>query len=460
MLAFAMEICGMNNEADRALKASVAKPGCQGRGVVAAALAALTLWTGVAIAAPPSQGGTLLRAVVLNMGSDAPRITDPRYDRYFKQGTAVAGVAAVIAAGQFRINGLPLPANEAEFRRLTSAAYQINQVDWLTYDGATQTWKGGYHAQQTADSYAAAALAVATGIVPGLEVRLYDRDGDQWVDAIDVDYLEGVQVQSILRDPDGSVRILRGDIDTAQRTADEGRAFDGTHFTATSGERIAAAQFDPTIQAGDVALFWWGPQGWSLRRAREVKGLFIDGRDHESYTIDDSTFADAMRFSRDNLVIANRPGEFVNAQKFFGLNGRAQGRAVHLWLAPTTDPTAQGAPVGLTSGANARAFLAQALARARQELASAVPSRDGSEVPAHAQWVPPAMHDQLRQAIARAQLALEAPDATASLLDYQVYLLYLTLHGSADDVGARFGGFRYTGFLRAKQGGRTGGGRS
>ncbi len=56
------------------------------------------------------------------MGQDGPSITDARYDRYFKQGTALAGVAsviAVIAAGQFNVYGWPLPAAEADFRRLT-----------------------------------------------------------------------------------------------------------------------------------------------------------------------------------------------------------------------------------------------------------------------------------------------------------------------------------------------------
>lgn len=292
-------------------------------------------------------------------------------------------------------------------------------------------------------------MEVATGIVAGLELRLYDTDGDQYVDAIDADYKEGVQVQNITHNADGTVSVQRGDIDTEHKATEEGRYFDGSHFTATSGEKIKAAYFDPQIAPGDIALFWWGPDGWVMERAREAHGLFVDGSDHASYTIDSTAYADAMRFSRDNLFISNRPGEFVNAQKFFGFNNNAEGLKVSLWLVPTTDPAAQGAPVGMTSGASARAFLTQAIACAQQWLASAVPSADGSDVPASGQWAPPALHEQLRQAIARAQTVLASSSAANALLDYQVYLLYLTLNGSADDIGAKFGNYRYSGFVHA-----------
>ena len=56
--------------------------------------------------------------------------------------------------------------------------YLVNQVPWLYYDRAKATWKGGYKGQQAPANYDAAALAVANGIVAGLEVRLYDTDKD------------------------------------------------------------------------------------------------------------------------------------------------------------------------------------------------------------------------------------------------------------------------------------------
>gem|GEM_PF-6081859 len=395
--------------------------------------------------------GTLLRAVVLNMGRDAAHITDGIYDRYFKQGTATNGVAAVIASGKFSINGLPIPASSTEFQQRTPDGYKVNQVNWLSYNPVTHSWMGGYHAQRVFANYDAAALAVATDIVPGLEMRLYDTDGDGFADTIDADYKEGVQVQDIIRHQDGSVSVRRGDI--SQRSTEDGKVFDGSHFSAASDERILVNNFDSQITPGDVALFWWGPTGWVMQRAREIRGMFTDGHDHESYIINNIAYQDAMHFSRDNLFISNRPGEFANAQKFFALNGNSEDLQVSLWLVPTTDPMAFGAPIGMTSGNNARRFLSKAIAQAQHWLSDISSSVNGRDIPATRRWVVPSLHAQLAKAIIRAQSVLDSKTSTNSQLDYQVYMLYLTLNGSEDDIGARFGGYHQQGFVRTAQNG-------
>ncbi|BEV14355.1 hypothetical protein HBDW_11430 [Herbaspirillum sp. DW155] len=392
---------------------------------------------------------TLLKAIVLGMGSEGASVTDARYDRYFGQGSAAAGVAAVIAAGRFLVNGLAIPATETDCARRFPDGYPVNQTPWLRYDDKVSAWRGGYQGEKVAGSYAAAALAVATGIVPGLEVRLYDTDRDGHADLIEADFKEGVQVGRIIRNDDGTYSVTRGDIDTANTTAVEGRTFDGTRFTATSGERIAARDFDTTLAPGDIALFWHGPDGWILQRAREVHGVFVDGMDHRRYDIDGTAYADAMRFSRNNLLISNRPGEYANAQKYFGLNDNHEGLKVSLWLVPTRDLEAHGAPVGITSGASARRLLARAVAIARQKLGDVVVSVDGKDVPSTAKWVHQDAYRQLSDAIARAEGALASAASSPALLDYQIYLLYLTLNGSDGDIGARFGGYRYAGFDHA-----------
>lgn len=389
---------------------------------------------------------TLLKAIVLDMGTEGPTVVDARYDRYFRQGTAKDGVPAVIAAGRFLINGYAIPATETEFARQYPHGYSVNQVRWLYYDSDKAAWAGGYKGGKSAASYEAAALAVATGIFAGLEVRLYDTDHDSYADLIEADYKEGVAVDRITRDDDGTYSVHRGEIGTGNRTASEGRVFDGARFTATSREQIKARNFDTAIAAGDVALFWYGPDGWAMQRAKEVRGIFVDGLDHRSYTIDGTTYADAMRFSRDNLPISNRPGEYANAQKYFGFNDNHEGLKASLWLVPTSDPQAQGAPIGITSNASARDFLDKALVIARQRLAGVAVSSDGKDVPAGRKWVTQATYAQLHDAIARGHAALADAASSPALLDYQVYLLFLTLHGSQDDIGARFGGFNYTGF--------------
>ena len=390
--------------------------------------------------------GTLMKAIVLSMGTDSATVANAQYDKYFKQGTAASGVPAIIAAGKFFINGYAIPASAAELAARYPKGYKVNEVPWLYYDQTTATWKGGYKGQRAAATYDAAALAVATGIVAGLEARLYDTDKDGYADLIAADFREGVIVSHVTRHADKTYRVDRGEIDFPNKTPNEGKLFDGPHFTATSGEVIKEANFDPAIAAGDIALFWYGTDGWVMQRAKEVNGVFVNGADHESYNIGGVAYSDAMRFSRDNLFISNRPGEFANAQKYFGLNNNAANLKVSLWLAPTTDAHAQGAPVGMTSNASARALLTKAIAIASARLASVAVSADGKDVPASRKWVRQASHSQLDQAIKRAAAAVASDTSYPAQLDYQIYLLYLTLNGSANDIGAKFGGYAYTGF--------------
>lgn len=389
---------------------------------------------------------TLLKAIVISMGSDGSMVTDAQYDAYFKQGSAKEGVNAVIATGKFSINGYPIPATEEEATKTYPNGFLVNQVPWLYYDTSKGGWVGGYKGQKSAMSYQAAALAVATGIVAGLEVRLYDTNNDGFTDLIEADYKEGVAVEKVTHNSDGSYSVFRGDIKTINKTSSEGRIFDGDNFTATSGERIKPENFDTALAEGDVALFWYGIDGWNVQRAREVNGIFTDGSDHHSYTIDEKAYGDAMRFSRDNLPISNRPGEYANTQKYFGLNDNREEFKVSLWLVPTTDSTAQGAPIAITSNRNARAFLDKAITIASTSLAAVTVSTDGKNVTTGNKWVTPNAYAKLHDAISRGKAILSDATSSSALVDYQVYLLYLTLNGSQDDIGARFGGFDYSGF--------------
>ncbi|KAH8657773.1 hypothetical protein BX600DRAFT_59002 [Xylariales sp. PMI_506] len=398
--------------------------------------------------------GTLLRAIVLDMGTDAANVTAAEYDQYFEQGSALEGVEAIIAASQFYINLWSIPGTEAAFQNVSqcsSNGYLVNQVPWLYYNSTTGSWWGGYEAETEADSYDAAALSVVTSIVAGLEVRFWDTNGDGYTDLIDADYLEGVTVDTVTRNANGTYSVYRGNIDIANKTPNEGTIFDGDLFD-TAGPLIPADNFDTTIASGDIALFWYGPNGWALKRAQEVVGLFIDGADHTNYDVGGVLYDDALRFSRDNLPISNRPGEFTDAQKFFKLtNDSAAGLNVSLWLVPVTNTTESGAPIGITSDSNSRAFLSRSVAQAQAQLDNVTISTDGSDVPSTQEWVTQAVYTQLDDAIARANESLALANSSSFLLDYQTYVLYLTLSGGSDDIGAEFAGFNYTGFENEEQ---------
>lgn len=394
----------------------------------------------LAITTDTAAGSTLLKALVINMGADKT-VTDAMYDAYFQEGSALDGVKAILAAGRFYINDFAIPATAEDLDILyPSGSYLLNQSAWLT-----RTDEGYQVGKDTYESYADAALAAATDFDAGLEVRLYDSDGDGFADWIAMDYVEAVIVNKIVDLGDGTYSIQRSQVDASYVWDSDGRYYDGDHFTADSGEVIAARNLDSALQEGDMGLFWYGPDGWAIERALEVTGILVDGEDHAFYQIGDVQYEDAMRFSRDNIIVSNRCGEFVNAQKYFGLNNSGDGLTVSLWFVPTTDPGVMAAPAGFTTNGNAAAFLAQAIDAAREKLSGVVVSADGTDVPAGQDWVKQEVYDALEATIQRAETAL-ADDLSEDVLTYHVYLLYLSLKGTGSDIGAMYAGFDYPGF--------------
>ena len=84
-----------------------------------------------------------------------------------------------------------------------------------------------------------------------------------------------------------------------------------------------------------MCLFMYTPDGWIINRAKEIKGNLVDGEDHKYYKIGENKFQDAMRFSRDNIIISNRCGEYLNAHKYFGFLNKNNGEDncdVSLWF--------------------------------------------------------------------------------------------------------------------------------
>ena len=392
---------------------------------------------------------TLLRAIVVNMGSEkGASMRDPvtlgteaYYAKYYKQGSAAEGLKAIIAAGEFYINGTAVPANETEFDSFYADGYRLNGTAILTR-GEEGKWKATSKLKDY-DTYAEAALAVVTegNQFNGQEVDLFDKDGDGYADRIEMRYVSAVIVNAVTDHGDGTVSLDRGAAAANDKPVGTEKVFDGALF-ADDTYRIPKEYFDETIAEGDMALIWYEQdnQSWHAERAVEVRDTLTEAVDHDHYTMGATVYGDAMKFSRDNLPISNRNGEFANASMYFGFTGTAS-----LWLVPTPHSAVNGAPIGFTSGDNAKANLTAALAAAQQKLDSAAVSADGSGLAAGDKWVTQETHDQLAAAIARAQTALDT-ETRGCMLDYQVYLLYLTLHGSANDIGAKFAGYDYIGF--------------
>lgn len=396
-----------------------------------------------------SSDPTLLRAIVVNMGSEKGASmresvtlgTEEYYAKYYKQGSAAEGLKAILAAGEFYINGSAVPANETEFDSFCAEGYALNGTTVLAR-GEGGKWKATSKLKDY-DTYAEATLALVTegNQFNGQEVDLYDTDGDGFADRIRMMFVSAVIVNSVTDNGDGTVSIDRGAPAANDTPVGTEKVFDGQLF-ADESYRVPKEYYDETIGAGDMALIWYEQdnRSWHAQRAEEVRGVLTEAVDHDHYTMGQTRYGDAMKFSRDNLPISNRNGEFANASMYFGFTGEAS-----LWLVPTPNSAVSGAPIGFTSGSSAKSNLTAALAAAREKLDSARVSADGSGLAAGEKWVTQETHDQLAAAIARAETALKT-ETRSAMLDYQVYLLYLTLHGSADDIGAKFAGYDYAGF--------------
>lgn len=366
-------------------------------------------------------------------------LDDASYAYLFKEDTAEAGIRAIIAAGKFSINGFAVPTAEEQlgdgFKINGSAAMSKGE------DGKYTVGRNSY------DTYADAAYSLVGELKAGVEIKVYDADGDGYADKIDALVLKAMIVGKITENSDGTYSVVRaGQSVNDLLTDSDGRLFDDEDFTGATGEKIKKANFDSTIKVGDMVLFHDTPDGWIMERATEVYGILVFGADHDRYQIDEANYGDEMGFSRNNLPISNRPGEIVSAHEYFGFLNNKDGLKVSLWLVPTTDaPAVYGAPIGFTTGSSAKTFLTEAVQQAKAKLASVVASEDGSDVGEGQHWVKQAVYDELDAAIQQAETVLAA-NASSTEMDFQVYRLYLVLNGSGDDIGAKFSGWAYDGF--------------
>lgn len=88
------------------------------------------------------------------------------------------------------------------------------------------------------DLYEEAAFATATGFVAGLEVRLFDLDGDSFVDYIELDYVESVIINEIISNKDDTLSLYRSKINEQFIWENDRKRFDGGMFTKAWKETV------------------------------------------------------------------------------------------------------------------------------------------------------------------------------------------------------------------------------
>lgn len=343
------------------------------------------------------------------------------YPQYFDED----GVFGVVAAGNFYINDFQVPANAGELAALGGEGFVVNS-------GATSLTAGNgvflVDGKDKGSDYAAAVKALINDELPGgLHIDLYDTDGDGKAEVVKLWYTEGLIVNGISRDADGNFILYRGDLERVPSHA--GRLYDADNFGGILGETVKPENFDATIQEGDGAVFYLTPDGWIVKRAVEANGILVDGVDHDFYQIDGTKYTDTMKYSRDNLIVAQRNGEFANAHTYFGFKNNDKGIKVSMWM----DPYSMS-PIGITSNENAKVFLTDAIAQSRAKLDSVTLTDAAAAEQKFA-------YAALEEAIELAEATLADVDSGNSELDFYVYYLYLAQAGTGSDIGAAFSGF-------------------
>ncbi len=388
--------------------------------------------------------------IVKNNGNKKISLSDDSYNYLFEENDTEVGIRKIIACEKFFINEFPLPQNQENI----SLEYLVNGEVWL--------YKKNFHwivDDKEFENYEDAVFALIEKIPEGLEFRLYDKNGDGFADEIHVDYLEGFIVDKIFENDDGSFTLKSLELsdysDLVSQVFGEGRAYDSEHFSKNSDEKVLAKNFDSQIKVGDVVLFSYVSDGWKVVKAVKKSGALTGGADHRFYQIDGENFTDAMRFSRDNIIISNRCGEFFNTLKFFGfvdddfdfgnenLSGGNVARnfsenlKVSLYLVPTLQKNVFGAPIAFTCDfETSKIFLEKALSFAKSKIAEQNQNSISNSISL----------EQLNSVIQNAQNLLENSSINnAMILNYEMYLLYLALNGTQDDIGAQFADYDFDG---------------
>lgn len=334
------------------------------------------------------------------------------------------GVMGVVEAGGFYINDFQVPASGEALTALGEDGFTVNggTMSLTVADGKFKVGKGSY------DAYADAIKALVYDELPGgLHLDLYDTDGDQKAEVVKLWYTEGLIVNEITKDADGNYILYRGDLTNMPSHA--GRLYDDEHFSAASGEVIKPEHFDTAIQAGDACVFYLTPDGWVAERAVEINGIFEYGEDHGYYQIDGKQYPDTMKYSRDNLIVAQRNGEFTNAHTYFGFLSNAEGMKVSLWLDPKS-----ASPIGMSANENAEEFLKRAVEQSKKNLSGVTLSANASAEQKFA-------YEALAEGIELAEKTLADKGSFNSEYDFFTYYLYLAQAGTGSDIGAAFSGF-------------------
>ena len=339
--------------------------------------------------------------------NDNVKITDDQFDKYFG-GDAEAALKKLLAEGKAYVNGIQVPATADEL-----IEYQVNGVRSLYKTDIG--WGYNVHKTTSADNltFEAARLGFYETLttVRGHVTELTLDAETKAVTKIDVNSLDVVRVTDIIVYNE-STTIVRGDfeLETQRVRPDVDKIIFNT------------AYFDQSVQIGDIAMYWFGPNGWELKKAVPVVGTLAKDPENNKVFVVNGGKADEYskvesNVSRYNLINSSRPTQFYDAYVALGLTD----------MEVTTWCTDTGHPIGFTTGANSKAVLTRAIANAKAAKEGVVISETGEGITAV--WTTQAAMDEFNTAIAAAEAVLRnnlSSDTDRDMAMYQLSLAYGT----------------------------------
>ena len=319
-------------------------------------------------------------ASVITRLHDRTGIFGAENDVYFT-GTAKEDIEQLLNEGRVSINGFALPAAEED-----TEAFQVNMVDSLVK--IEDSWGSGLHksvpeAGMTFEE-ARHSLVESVSRLPGGHTTFYLDDKGICI-LIDISSCDGVSVVEISEN-NGIYQIDPGDFtleSTRDRVDPRDILFD-------------ADKFDQDISVGDLAYYWYDPEGWHIEGCEKISGVLTtsDGdKFHETNLLIDAEAAPSgSGVERYYINSVNRPTQFYQSYENLGLSCPAT-----IWL------DEGGFLLGMTYGESAREVLADCISKVEEILASVTASDNGDGLEPGTLWVKSSTVGKLEAALDNAK---------------------------------------------------------
>lgn len=319
-------------------------------------------------------------------------ITDAGYDGLFG-GDAAKGVADLVAAGAVTVNGAAVNGEDVYINGAKAL--------WKNEDG-TWSWKTHIMNHGENVSYEQASVDFVWGLskLRGPSYTLTLADGK--VTKIDFIIYDGAFAETVTRgDQYTTVTICGPEGDGSMNRARP----DEINFP----NELVEADSKGTMPSDQcLVLYWKDAEGWHLRRADSKKVTVV---------VDEYSATDSLA-NLEYSMSWNRPTQPIKALGWIG----ADAMEMIQWF------YCDGI-VSAISHADAKAALPAAIETAKEALASAVVSKDGSDVAKGEMWVTQEYHDTFAQAIADAEAAVAAEGKLNSFYEEAYFRLALSYGG-------------------------------